>query len=164
MLEFIPNLLSHKDIEKFVAVSDQYRTKHNYTPLPVELIKIKEAVESLIDINYNQFYWTIECRPRGCEWHYDGCKTDFSPNHMGWCNYSAVMLLTPPENFEGGEYQYVDKDHTKENPNILKDDHYGSLLVYSGAADNDPLLHRATPHTGGERWMFLMFMDGKEKV
>lgn len=164
MLEYFPNVLTPDEMEHFLSISDPYKEKRNFQSLPIELSKIDDVVQSVIDINHPQFYFNIECRSQGSRWHYDGCNKEFQQNHMAWCRYSAVLLLSNPKSFKGGEYQYVDKDTTEENPKVLKEDLYGSLLIYSSAYDNNPLLHRATAHTGGERWMFLMFMDGKEKV
>ena len=162
MLKLIPNVLTPDEMESFLGISAPYKNKRNFEPLPVELSKIRDAVEAVVDIE-EDFYFNIECRAKGSPWHYDGCNRDFEPNHMPWCRYSAVLLLSNPDSFKGGTYQYVDKDTTEDNPKSLRDELYGSLLIYSSAPDNEPLLHRATPHTDGERVMFLMFMDGKEK-
>jgi len=101
--------------------------------------------------------WYVECRPDGHGPHYDGCRprpedgAALGPNHMSWCQYSAVSLLTDPASFSGGEFSFHDPDE------VHKDDLRGSLVIYSSGITNDPQKHSAAPHEAGIRMMLLMF-------
>ena len=163
MQKLIPNVLNEDDIKEILSLDEQYKSSCNHGPWLPQLSKVLDAVEEVLEVDYQNAYWNIERQGKGHGWHYDGCNKELEPNHMAWCNYSAVLLLSPPDSFKGGEFQYTDKESTEDNPVTLKDELYGSLFLYSSGADNDPLWHRATAHTEGERWMFLMFLKGKEK-
>jgi len=123
-------------------------------------LEIAEIVKQHAPVRIGgQSYWNLESRSKGHLWHFDGCTSNLTPNHMPWCRYSAVTLLTAPWTFEGGAFMWEDGDqHGK-----IKDELFGSIFVYSSAADNSPLWHQATPHNGGERWMFLMFFEGTDE-
>ena len=102
-------------------------------------------------------YWRVESKGDGHDWHYDGADENLGPNHMAWCQYSAVVLLSDPSSFTGGEFEY----HNSENEIVsLKEELYKSMIVYSSGATNDPILHSATPHGDGERFVLLMFFEG----
>ena len=102
-------------------------------------------------------YWRVESKGDGHDWHYDGCDLDFGPNHMAWCQYSAVVLLSDPSTFTGGHFEYHDSE---EQVVSLKEELFKNMAIYSSGATNDPVLHRATPHGEGERFVLLMFFEG----
>ena len=122
-------------------------------------LEIAEVVKQHASVRIGgQSYWSLEAKHKGYDWHYDGCTPDLGPNHMAWCRYTAVTLLSDPSTFKGGEFMWEGGDrHGK-----MKEELFGSIFIYSSGADNDPLWHRATPHNGGERWMFLMFFEGTD--
>jgi hypothetical protein len=104
-------------------------------------------------------YWRIETRPKGHPWHFDGCKVingRFVDNHMAWCEYGTTALLTPPENFTGGNiYFEVDGE-----PQKVKD-HYLNGVIYTAGKLNNPVRHMVEPHKGN-RTVLLMFFAIKK--
>ncbi len=85
-------------------------------------------------------YCRVERHKDGHDWHVDTGDSD----HMPWCAYSGSVLLSSPENFSGGWFEFADP--------IERHRHYLDLLVYS--SDN---VHRVTSHKG-ERRVLLMFL------
>ena len=93
-------------------------------------------------------YYSIENKPKGHPKHYDGCKLDFSPNHMAWCRYSAVSVIS--NDFEGGTLRFY-------NPDQSFDNFYRNVIVYSSSADNDPQLHSRDEFEGRRDALLLFF-------
>lgn len=85
-------------------------------------------------------YTRVERKVDGHDWHRDIGDS----NHMPWCVYSGSVLLTPPEGFEGGWFEFRDP-HARHK-------HYLDLLAYT--SDN---WHRVTSHEG-ERRVLLIFL------
>jgi len=85
-------------------------------------------------------YCRVECHKDGHDWHSDTGDSD----HMLWCAYSGSVLLSPPETFAGGWFEFADP--------IERHRHYLDLLVYS--SEN---VHRVTSHQGDRRAL-LMFL------
>tara|TARA_R100000808_G_scaffold12567_1_gene31273 strand:- start:5509 stop:6000 length:492 start_codon:yes stop_codon:yes gene_type:complete len=88
-------------------------------------------------------YARVEDNTAGHNWHYDTGDM----NHMPWCQYSASVLLTPPDQFEGGLFQFR---HPFEEYK-----HYLDALIYSSNEE-----HRVTPHRG-ERKVLLIFLGSE---
>ena len=162
MKKLISDVLDQDQVDAILELRKNF-SGPTYGPWVSELEPVLTEIEKHLDIDFSTGYWNIEQSIKGHKWHYDGCTLEFEPNHMAWCTHSAVMLLTPPDSFKDGEFRYVDKDSSKENPKIHRDDLYKSLLLYSSGADNDPLLHMATPGTDGKRITLLIFLKAKEK-
>ncbi len=131
-----------------------YAKKQDWRVEPIASI-IKTVLENIPARIGPNSYYRVETRSRGHKKHYDGCKPDLTPNHMAWCQYSAVSLLTSPDSFQGGMFHFYDPDEAH------KEDLYGNIMLYSSGAENDPQLHEATPHEGGSRTMLLMFLESK---
>ena len=91
----------------------------------------------------DQSYCRVERNLAGHNWHYDTGDM----NHMPWCEYSASVLLTPPDKFEGGLFQF------RNPPAEYK--HYLDALIYSSDQE-----HRVTPHSG-ERKVLLIFLGSE---
>tara|TARA_R100001443_G_scaffold18967_2_gene30252 strand:+ start:111 stop:590 length:480 start_codon:yes stop_codon:yes gene_type:complete len=102
-------------------------------------------------------YWRVESKGDGHDWHYDGAYENGKPNHMAWCQYSAVVLLSDPSTFNGGEFEYR---NSEDEIVSLKEELHKNMIVYSSGIDNDPVLHRANPHGEGRRFVLLMFFEG----
>ncbi len=83
-------------------------------------------------------YCVVEANPAGHDWHTDTGNS----KHMLWCNYSASILLTPPDQFEGGTFHTRDESYT----------HYLDMLLYSSDVE-----HRVDPHTGDRRALLMFF-------
>lgn len=159
----LPNVLSETMVEECrIHLEEGMHRGGPWDVYPID--HLVEVIRERVPIKLGRkSYWNLECMSKGHDWHYDGCELDFEPNHMAWCQWSAVTLLSPPDEFEGGEFQFWDDDDEDSNaPQSLREELYRSLLIYPSGADNDPLLHQATPHTNGERWMLLMFFEGED--
>ena len=103
-------------------------------------------------------YWRIETRPKGHEWHFDGCKLvngEFVDNHMAWCEIGTTMLLSTPECFTGGRVFF----EIGGEPVEVKD-HYLNGVCYTAGKLNNPLRHMVEPHEG-TRTVLLMFFATK---
>jgi hypothetical protein len=98
-------------------------------------------------------YYRVERRLKAHALHFDGCKLDGSPNHMSWCRYSAVSVLT--ESWDKGTLRFYD-------PLLeLGSNLYRSLIVYSSGADNSPQAHERD-EVIGDRAALLLFIATKE--
>ena len=86
-------------------------------------------------------YIRVEERPSGCPWHND---TGTGSGHMGWCRYSAGVLLTDPAGFSGGGFHYSD-----DGPIF----HYCDLAMWDDAPEN----RHYVASSGGGRKALLMF-------
>ena len=87
-----------------------------------------------------QAYARIEDHAAGHDWH---CDTGDS-GHMPWCRWSGSVLLTPPDQFTGGVFQF-------RNPTAAHL-HYLAALIYRSDQE-----HRVTPHVG-VRKVLLIFL------
>jgi hypothetical protein len=99
-------------------------------------------------------YWVLETRISGHDWHYDGCREkegELVDNHMAWCRYGSSILISDPEHFTGGDLFYKDGDQER-----MIENHYLKGCIYGAAKDNNPVMHKATPHKG-KRKVLLMF-------
>lgn len=131
------------------------RRHHNFAAHPVIRKLVGLISEKAPILASAPSYWCVEKNPAGHEPHYDGCRPDkdgaLENNHMPWCQYSTVSLLSDPDDFEGGVFSFYDPDESH------KEDLVGSLLLYSSGIDNDPQKHGASPHSNGSRAVLLMF-------
>lgn len=161
----LPNVMSDRMVEESMTNLPFGRHTNKWGTYPIDFLV--EVVKEHAPIKTTgKAYWTLECKAKGHDWHYDGCNLDKTANHMPWCQYSAVGLISPPDEFVGGEFQYLGNGDEEdfESPKSYRDELYKSLLIYSSGAKNEPLLHRATPHTDGERWVILMFFEGDKNA
>ena len=92
-----------------------------------------------------QSYAVIERKPDGHPWHVDTGDTD----HMPWCRLSASVLLTRPEEFTGGAFQF-------DEPFDVHVAHYCDGIIYTSDQ-----IHRVLPHTGSRR-VLLIFLGAKD--
>lgn len=121
----------------------------------------------------------ISTKSTGHPWHFDGCHPEFVgqsgkftkientdldrvftsklvDNHMAWCHYGASLLLSDPKTYEGGMFQYMNKDGSIVS---IKDDHYLSLVIHTAHKSNNPELHCVTPsHPLAQRKTLLVFV------
>ena len=79
------------------------------------------------------------------DWHLDVGKDDISRRKL-----SAVVLLSDPSEFDGGELQIMTSKDPKTVP--LK---RGSIVFFPSF-----LLHRVTPVTRGERRSLVFWVEG----
>ena len=86
-------------------------------------------------------YATIERNQDGHDWHFDTGDMD----HMTWCEWSASVLLTKPDEFRGGVFQFA-------NPAEEHMAHYCDALIYTSDE-----LHRVLPHHGNRK-VLLVFL------
>jgi hypothetical protein len=83
-------------------------------------------------------YCRVEQHNGGHPWH---CDTG-DGNHMPWCRWSASVLLSPPDRFTGGVFEFRDASYRN----------YLDALIFSSDEE-----HRVTPHEG-ERKVLLIFL------
>jgi hypothetical protein len=114
------------------------------------LVGILERVREIAPVSLCEgSYVRVEQRPDGCPWHQD----TGTAGHMGWCRYTAGILLVSPSGFTGGGFYFCDEP---DKPLF----HYCDLLVWSGGDDNVHCVSR----NSGERIALLMFFGGSEDV
>jgi len=90
-----------------------------------------------------QAYARVEDNRDGHPWHFDTGDS----GHMPWCRWSASVLLSPPDTFYGGVFQFRHPDQFADN--------YLGALIYSSDEE-----HRVTPHEG-VRKVLLIFLGSK---
>ena len=165
---FIENALSEEDIKSLLphGIEKMYPPSawstggsFNFDDNPI-IRRISQEIAKHVPVKLSRpSKWYLECRQGGHGPHYDGARPGeggtLGPNHMSWCQYSAVSLLTDPASFSGGEFSFHDPDE------VHKDDLRGNLVIYSSGMGNDPQRHSAAPHSGGIRMMLLMFFAAK---
>ena len=155
----LPDVLTDEMVEKLLTLHTREQLNKNDAWEVEPMGEITEIIAQHIPIQISTpSYFRIETKPAGHGKHYDGCKMDLTSNHMPWCNWSAVSLLTPPDGFSGGSLKFYDPEE------VYRDELYKSLLLYSSGAANDPQLHEATPHDDGRRTMLLMFFQGQNFI
>jgi hypothetical protein len=86
-------------------------------------------------------YCRIEGKSDGHDWHVDTGDS----NHMPWCAWSASVLLTTPDRFEGGTFQFAD-------PSEEHSAHYLDAIIYTSDER-----HRVLPHQGSRK-VLLVFL------
>lgn len=148
MRTLLKDILTPEDIEFFLGVPNTSPKQDLDHP---RVHRLHKLIEAETGETLSQGYWRTEKKPDGHPWHYDGCTLDLEPNHMAWCRYSCSILLTDPNDFTGGVLELTDPDES------FKDNMQGSGVLFSSAADNDPVLHRATP-SRGHRAVLLIFL------
>lgn len=89
-------------------------------------------------------YVRVEQKLDGHPWH-----TDKGANgHMGWCLYSAGVLLTKPDvDFTGGGFYFQDDPDMPLHP-------YCDLITWDGSSDN---AHSVAKHRGNRRSLIMFF-------
>ena len=91
-------------------------------------------------------YARVERRFSGHPWHHDtGTK-----GHMGWCAWSASILLVSRDRFSGGGFYFRDM---ADQPIF----HYLDMVLYDGAPENE---HYVASNSG-ERVVLIMFFAGR---
>ncbi len=90
----------------------------------------------------DQSYCRVERNTAGHPWHVDTGDS----NHMPWCRWSASVLLSPPDKFTGGVFEFRDASYQN----------YLDALIFSSDEE-----HRVTPHEG-ERKVLLIFLGIKD--
>jgi predicted 2-oxoglutarate/Fe(II)-dependent dioxygenase YbiX len=92
-------------------------------------------------------YARVERNVTGHDWHVDTGDSD----HMPWCAVSASVLVSRPEEFTGGAFEFDEpfEEHAA---------HYCDGIIYTSDQ-----VHRVLPHTGNRKVLlvFLGAADGK---
>ena len=144
-------------------LKDLGRINRSNSDFSHELVqKVAKRYQSMMDdqefILQKPSYWRVETRPKGHEWHFDGCKLiggELVDNHMGWCEYGSTVLLSDPDEFTGGRvYFELDGEPTEVR------DHYLNGVCYTAGKFNNPVRHMVEPHKG-KRTVLLMFFATK---
>jgi hypothetical protein len=123
--------------------------------------KIVKIYQSYVDskelVLESPSYWKTQEVSMGHKWHYDGCKEvdgEFKDNHMAWCEYGSTILLTNPNEFEGGKLSVMYEGKELE---IDVNDHYLSGIFYTSGKYNNPVKHKVTSFTGTRIVLSMMF-------
>ena len=157
MVKHLRNFITEDVKDHLLGKYTRNARYYDFTSDPI-IYNIAKAYQKKVDKGiklHKPSYWRVENRIKGHDWHYDGCKDvkgKLVDNHMPWCRYGTTVLLSDPEKIKGGELSYKDGDKEITIPHRL---HYRSAMVYTGGKDNDPVLHKVTPHSG--RFVLLMF-------
>lgn len=82
------------------------------------------------------------------DWHRDGVVGAFSHRKL-----TLSVMLTTPEEYDGGELQFFDSAAALVPP--LEQRRRGTVFAFPGWE-----LHRVTPVTRGTRWALVTFVEG----
>lgn len=152
MRVLIPDVITKEEADWLIQGGSIRSHRFNNDIVKKVVARIQETLPVVVG---KPSYWSVERKPDGHIPHYDGCRPDpeggFKPNHMPWCQYSSVVLLSDPSSFDGGVFSFFDPDEDH------KEDLYLSLLLYSSGAGNSPQKHQASAHKDGDRHVLLMF-------
>ena len=159
MISIVPDIIDKKSSDSISDISNGMHTNFNRPIIKEVAEKYNKKIGGLV--LGPPSYWRVERKRQGHNWHFDGCKKvdgQFIDNHMSWCDYGTSILLSPPNEFEGGELEY--KNEKGEIITVDKKSHYLSGYIYTGNG-NAPLEHRVTGHTGNRK-VLLMFFKSKK--
>ena len=145
-------------------LKDMGKSKGINSDFSHELVqKVAKRYQSMVDdhefILQSPSYWRIETRPKGHEWHFDGCKLangELVDNHMAWCQYGTTVCLSSPYEYTDGKIFF----EIDGKPQEVKD-HYLNGVIYTAGKFNNPVKHMVEPHQGN-RTVLLMFFAIKE--
>lgn len=133
MLRHIKNVISPTQAADLAA---DVRPRDFFEPL---IEPIVDTVRNHVRVGtQHPAYCVVEKKSDGHGWHKDTGNND----HMLWCNYSASILLTPPDQFEGGTFHTHDGSYT----------HYLDMLLYSSDVE-----HAVDPSDGDRRVLLMFF-------
>jgi len=100
---------------------------------------IFERINKISNIKpHKEAYARLEHKTDGHRWH----KDTGSSNHMMWCSFGCSILLSNPNEFDGGEFYYRDGKSDQE---------VRSLVMHSSDVE-----HLVTKHSG-KRVVLLFF-------
>jgi hypothetical protein len=133
-------------IEDIITPAEAERLSSISGRQPLDIEPIARVVARMMDLYplaavTAQSYAVIERKPDGHPWHVDTGDT----NHMPWCALSASVLLTRPEDFEGGAFQF-------DEPFDVHVARYCDGIIYTSDQ-----IHRVLPHTGNRK-VLLIFL------
>ena len=156
-------ILGIVNLDELQDLKDMGKLKHKSHDFSHKIIeKVAKRYQSAVDdqelILSAPSYWRIETRPKGHDWHYDGCKEEngtLVDNHMAWCKLGTSILLSDPDSFTGGELKFLIDDQE-----VIVHNHYLSGVMYSAGKNDKPLKHKVEPHKG-KRTVLLMFFATK---
>mgnify|MGYP003659859060 CR=1 FL=1 len=134
---YIKDIITPAEAEQLSSISGRQ---------PLDIEPIERVVATMVDLYpaagvTAQSYAVIEGKPDGHPWHVDTGDT----NHMLWCALSASVLLTRPEDFTGGTFEFDEPF-----------DQVASRHRYATIYTSDQV-HRVLPHTGNRR-VLLIFL------
>jgi len=156
MIERVENFISEEEARQLYERAERGRVNEGWHQagnwsLPGKILHyditarvVREFPELSLD---GKCHVSIEMSHGDNAWHKDtgiGCNNPRP--HLAWRKFSAEILLSPPDSFEGGDLEF------REKASPIR--HYCELLVYDSDKE-----HRVTPVTSGERIVFLMFCE-----
>lgn len=135
MRSYIENILTPAQAETLIGFTG--KVPFDLSPVP----KVVAEMEQLGAVITPDSYARVEQKQDGHDWHLDTGDT----GHMPWCEFSASVLLTPPDQFRGGVFQFA-------NPSEEHLAHYLDAIIYTSDE-----LHRVLPHHGNRK-VLLCFL------
>ena len=160
MFQQITSLLTPDEAKDLKDLGSLGRKRSDFSHNLIQKIakRYQERVDGRELVLESPSYWRCETRQQGHKWHFDGCRLingEFVDNHMAWCEYGTTALLTPSENFTGGNIYF----EVEGEPQEVKD-HYLNGVIYTAGKFNNPVRHMVEPHRG-KRTVLLMFFATK---
>ena len=158
MRSFYTDIIAEEDVQALLGL--ERRSKRHDFDVALKIPSFKCLMDCITEeipekpILGKPSYYRIERRPDAHALHFDGCQlgrmgTGYIPNHMSWCRYSAVSVLT--NEWEGGTLRFYSP------PLELGKNLYRSVVIYSSASDNDPQAHERDT-VQGDRAALLIFL------
>lgn len=130
----IPHFLTPPEAEKIrQGIGRREFFEEDIWPITEEVLKVADVQLG------HPGYGEVQRLSRGHRWHVD----TGNHSHMLWCRWSAQILLSPPEDFEGGGLYFRDSEEPV--------DEHCALLVYSSDQEHMIKVHR------GDRRVLVMF-------
>ena len=138
MRYYVENILTQDEAETLAGFSGK---------VPFDLGVIENVTAPMLQLGAAitpDSYARIEHKQDGHDWHVDTGDT----GHMPWCAWSASVLLTPPDQFRGGVFQFTDppEEHMA---------HYLDAIIYTSCER-----HRVLPHHGNRK-VLLVFLGAE---
>jgi PKHD-type hydroxylase len=171
---FAKNLFTPEECDTIITECKKYKlsvaktignTEHEYrksnvvfvTPIPELVWVYQRLTSSVIDLNSKFFNFDLSGFNEGLQFTEYVAPTGKYDYHVDKFyngvirKLSIVLQLSDPEQYEGGEFQYLDS----VEPEVLPKDR-GCLLAFPSWA-----MHRVTPVTEGTRYSLVGWITGK---
>ena len=135
MRYYVENIVTRAEAETLTGFSGK---------VPFDLAPVANVIAPMLQLGAAitpDSYARVEQKQDGHDWHFDTGAT----GHMPGCEFSASVLLTPPDQFRGGVFQFA-------NPPEEHLAHYLDAIVYTSDE-----LHRVLPHHGNRK-VLLCFL------
>lgn len=149
---YVENILTPGEAETLAGfmgkVPFDLQAQTGFGPVEGSWSPIRNVIAPMLELGADitrDSYARVESKKDGHGWHYDTGDSD----HMTWCEWSASVLLTTPDSFSGGVFQFADppEEHLA---------HYLDAIIYTSDE-----LHRVLPHHGNRK-VLLVFLGAQD--